>query len=398
MGRTKTKIVPVALNPLDLTDAALRARFGSLPDAELIRTLILTEAGAIRNGAAREERTMRNVWYDHIKPVLSRAGRLGDKTSGGKDVNWEAKLSVYLTELVRAGETSYAELRIVDGSRQRRAAAEIVRQVATVRLVGGHYPWLVIFSEKDTIWGEIETLAGLYGVSAISGGGEPANACTADMVRAILASDAYHGEDLVLLTLTDYDPSGYIIAGAQHTQLQESVGDGCTVYHERLGLTPDQLTRAERDAKAYKPKEKGLEDWLTATGGVDGRPLGLELDALPLSRLRAMFAAGIERYIDLGPRRADLREAFLELLAWDLLRPQVEAQKAAMVAAVKRNGLWARIQQTALPDNLFRLAAGAGWDAIDPTAAFYADGRTLFDCAADVRAAMATAWADAERL
>jgi len=389
MGRAKTKISTVETNPLDMTDAALQALFGDVPDSDLMRTLILTEAHAIRNGAERERRTMRNFWYDHVKPVLSRAGRLGDKTSGGKDVDWPAKLSVYLTELVRAGETSYSELRIVDGSRQRRPAADIVRQVATVRLVGGHYPWVIIFTEKDTIWGELETLASLYGVSAISGGGQPSAACTADIVRAIFESEAYDGEDLILLTLTDYDPSGYSIARNQFSQLQEATGDRCQVWHERLGLAPGQLSRAERDAKAYTPKPEGFAAWYAETGGVDGRPLGLELDALPISRLRAMFAEGIERHIDLTPRRADLQEAFLELLAWELLRDRVEARKAWMIAQVKRNGLWARIQQANLPSNLFALAARAGWETIDPTAPFYADGGYLFDCAAEVRAVMA---------
>ena len=181
--------------------------------------------------------------------------------------------------------------------------------------------------------------------------------------------------------------SGYSIAESQYTQLQETAGDGCEVRHIRLGLTPDQLTRAERDAKAYTPKDDGFAAWYAETGGVDGRPLGLELDALPLSRLRAMFAAGIERHIDLAPRRADLREAFLELLAWELLRPQVEARKAAMIARVKSNGLWAHIRQTALPGDLFAMAARAGWDSIDPVTNLYGD-TFLFDCAAEVRAVM----------
>ena len=62
-----------------------------------------------------------------------------------------------------------------------------------MQLVGGHYPWLILFTEKDTIWGELESLASLYGVSAISGGGQPSAACTADIVRLILASEAYRG-------------------------------------------------------------------------------------------------------------------------------------------------------------------------------------------------------------
>lgn len=393
MGRIRAEILQVQTNPLDLTDAQLRTMFGTMPDSDLMRCLIMTEVEAIRGGAIREaRRTMRNVWYDHIKPVLSRAGRLDDRTSGGKEVDWPGKLSKYLAELVRAGETTYAELRIVDGSRQRRPATGVTLTIpiAKVRLVGAHYPWLILFTEKDTIWEELDNLASLYGVSAISGGGEPSAACTENIVDVILSSDAYHGEALTLLSLTDYDPAGYNIADSQYIQLQEMAGDRCAVRHDRLGLTPDQLTPAERAAKAYTPKEKGLAAWLQETGGVDGQPLGLELDALGFRELRSMFAVGIERYIDLAARRRDLRTAFVELLAWELLAPEVAAKKAAMIAQVESSGLGARIRNTDLPGNLFALAARAGWDSINPTEAFWDDGTMIFDCADDVRKVMAS--------
>ena len=272
-------------------------------------------------------------------------------------------------------------------SRQRRPAADVARTMASVRLVGGHYPWLILFTEKDTIWNELEGLASLYGVSAISGGGQPAAACTADIVRQILASEAYNGEALTLLTLTDYDPSGDSIAKNQYVQLGEAAAGACEVRHDRLGLTPEQLTREERDAKAYTPKRAGFAKWYRKTGGVDGRPLGLELDALPLSRLRAMFAAGIEQYIDLAPRRGDLRDSLLELVAWDLLRPDMEERKAAMIAQVKSNGLWERVRLADIPGDLFSEAARMGWRSIDPVATTYG-GMPLFDCVDALREAM----------
>ena len=383
------KIPHVARDPLGMTDGELRAQFGRADKADVLRSLILAERDAIRAGAVREDRTLRNFWYDHIKPVLSRAGRLAETTKGPKaqDVDWDGLLSKYLASLVRKGETSYAELRIVDGSRQRQPATAIAHTVADVRLVGAHYPWVILFTEKDTIWPEVENLASLYGVSAISGGGQPAAACTADVVRQILACDAYDGQDLILLSLTDYDPFGFKIADSQRAQLQELAG-AVAVRHDRLGLNPVQLSRAERDAKAYTPKDAGLAEWYAETGGVDGRPLGLELDALPFSRLRAIFADGIERRVDLSQRRNDLRESFLELLAWDLLRPGVEVRKRNMVAAAKANGLWERIKETSIPDGLFSAAAAAGWNSINPAVASYR-GKPLFDCADEVLRVMA---------
>ncbi len=376
-------------DPLRLSDAELRAVFGPMTAADLMRTLILSEAHDIRNGAERETRTLRKLWYDLIKPVLSRSGRLNDKTSGGKDVDWDGLLSRYLVEQVRAGAVSYEELRIIDGSRQRRTATGVTRPVLSVQLVGGHYPWVILFTEKDTIWGEVESLATLYGVSAISGGGQPAATCTADIVRQIVESRAFQDypdeyyPPLTLLSLTDYDPAGYSIAESQAQQIRE-VSGRYQVRHERIGLTPDQVTPEQREANAYTPKGAGLREWYAETGGVDGLPLGLELDALPLSRLRQMFAEAIEAHVDLEPRRDDLRAALVELIAWETLRPEVERRKRELIALVQRDGLGERIANTEIPDNLFTAAARAGWSTIDPVATSVG-GVPLFDCIDEVR-------------
>ena len=142
----------------------------------------------------------------------------------------------------------------------------------------------------------------------------------------------------------------------------------------------------------YKPKEIGLSEWYTETGGVDGEPLGLELDALPLSRLRSMFAEGIERYVDLGQRQNDLRQAIPELLAWEVLTPHIEALRRAILAEVRANGGWQAVQDTAIPGDLFRRAAENGWDSIDPTE-ISIGGEPLFACEDAVRATMAEALA-----
>lgn len=375
------KFVQLQKHPGDMTADELQAALAGLPDSQVMRSLLIAEVEAIRNDAERETRTMRNLWYSLVKPALSRAGLLNKTTSGARPVAWDGLLSKYLAELVRAGETSYEELRIVDGSRQRQVAVSITRPVASVQLVGAHFPWVILFTEKDTIWGDVAALASLYGVSAISGGGQPSNACTENTVKAVTRSKAYQGQAFTVLSLTDYDPAGYSIANAQFVQVQETAAR-YEVVHERLGLLPDQLTPEERLRNAYEPKDKGLEDWYAETGGVDGEPLGLELDALPLSRLRGMFADGIERHIDLDKRRADLRLAFLDLVACELLRPTFDAERATLQKFVLESELGGAIQSTRIPDSLFKRAAIAGIDAIDPL------GLDLFGCAEEVRGMM----------
>jgi len=365
-------------SPIDeMTTQEIKTWLDGLADSEIVRSILMAEIQEVRTGAPREERTLRGLWYDLVKPVLSRAGILNQKTSGGKPVPWDRKLSEYLAELIRAGEASYEELRIIDGSRQRQAARNLSATVANVQMVGGHYPWLILFTEKDTIWTRVQSLADLYGVSAISGSGQPSFACSENMVREIIRSDAFQNaqpEEITVISLTDYDPAGYEISEAQFQQVLDVVralpagelGSLKTVNHDRIGVEPYQLTREELEQKSYEPKDKGLRKWYSETGGINGHPLGLELDALPLSRLRRMFAEAIEARIDIAPRKQDLQEAFIELLAWDLVMPEVNKRIETMIDAVKSNGLWSAIQETKIPSDLFLQAAMGGDPWIAP--------------------------------
>ena len=169
------------------------------------------------------------------------------------------------------------------------------------------------------------------------------------------------------MSLTDYDPAGYSIARSFFAQVQESLrGLGIEAYHKRLGLEPWQLTQEELAQNVYEPKETGLEEWLEETGGVNGQPLGLELDALPIDRLRLMFAEGIEGEIDLWQRKQDLTRAAVDLIACELLLPAFEARRRGLLAAAERAGLMAHLEDTGLPDNLFQQAALSGMDSINP--------------------------------
>lgn len=363
------KYIRLSQHPGNMSPEQLQAELAGVDDSKLMRSLLLAELEAIRAGEERPIRTMRNLWYTLIKPALSRLGRLNELTSGGKAKAWDKKLSVILGELVKAGETTYEELSIIDGSRQRQEARPVSQPVATVALTGAHYPHIILCSEKDTIYPIIRQVAQLYGVSCYSGGGQPSGAATENLVLEIIRSSAYRRspQPLLVLSLTDYDPAGYSIANSFFVQVQESLrGQGIRAEHIRLGLLPWQLTQEELLQNAYEPKDKGLEEWLQETGGIGGEPLGLELDALPIDRLRLMFVEEVERQIDLRQREQDLREAVVDLLACELLLPDFEAKRRALLAAARQAGLMEHLQQSPLPEALFKRAALAGMSTIDP--------------------------------
>ena len=366
------KYVVLADHPSGMTAEDLRAALGRQNDTQLVRSLIMAELAYIRAYDPRPIRTMRGLWYALIKPALSRLGRLNAKTKGGKGKDWDKTLSRALGELVSMGVTTYEEMSIVDGSRLKQTAVTITQPVIRVPVTGAHYPQVVICSEKDTIYTVIRQVAELYGVSCYSGGGQPSKAATENLVLDIVRSQAFTPDSgITVLSLTDYDPSGYSIANTFFAQVAESVTGldyDFPIQHKRLGLEPDQLTPDELAQNVYELKDTGKEKaaWYALTGGVNGQPVGLELDALPIDRIRRMFADGIEREIDLAQRQHDLREAALDLLACEIIMPSFNSLRRALLAAAKQSPAWVGIQAARIPDDLFREAAVQGENSINP--------------------------------
>ncbi|MCJ7445330.1 MAG: hypothetical protein MUO26_12545 [Methanotrichaceae archaeon] len=399
MAKKKPKYQELMLpdRPDRMSDADLKAaldRFDT--DVDKMRSLILAEIlDIIARGGQRDQRTLRGFWYASIKSALSRTGLLNKKTSKGNPIEWDAKLSAELEDMVSSKLTSYEELHIIDGSRQRSPAVSMTNTVAKTEWVGAHYPWVIIFTEKDTIWPVLKSVAELYGVSVISGGGEPAASCTEDILKQIVRSKAFKEQfpgTIYLLGLTDYDPYGYHIFNAQYEQIKrlfpmsEIDANKIKEIHfitNRIGVHPKHIPPEEIALKTYTPKPAGLEEWLKRTGGVYGKPLGIELDVLPVQQMRQLFAEAIEGLISLDERREDLRQAFLEELAWETLMPDIETKKDRLSEAVKSSQVWSTIQDTPLPNEIFRNAAMAGSNVVNPL--------NVFDCGDEVRAVMSHA-------
>lgn len=248
-----------------------------------------------------------------IKSALSRTGLLNKMTSKGNGKDWAAVLSEQLEAMVSDRVTSYEELKIIDGSRQRSVASSVTNTVARIQWVGPHYPWVIIFTEKDTIWPVLSSIAQLYGISFISGGGMPAASCTEDIIKQIVRFEAFKQNfpgTIHLLGISDYDPSGYDIFKAQAEQIKRffpvnEYRSKTSISFTRLGVYPSQIPPAELGVKTFSPPakspgaKKALTEWVKQTGGVNGEALGIELDSLPVHAIREMLADAIEKCISL---------------------------------------------------------------------------------------------------
>lgn len=375
------RCVDLPKSPLEMDREEIKLHLEGQSWAILMRSLLVYEIGRVREakkgGETIESRTLRSLWYTLVKPSLDKLGALEKSyfTSErvkqkdiGKVPDWDGLMSKYLVQLVDDRWTSYEELAIIDGSRQRRPPRKQSLSVRSVETVGVHHPNLVLFTEKDTIYGIVESIAALYGISVLSGSGKPSYAATENLIRKMIGHPKFQvGCDITILTLTDYDPSGYIISTAvvkQMAKVSATLPKVGKVAYRRLGLEPEQLTPEELAKNTYTPAPAGLKKWFEETGGVNDKPLGLELDALPISRIRDLFVDGLQAVIG-GEEEyhRDLARALVDLLIWEGMAPQIEEM---------RNFLFMEIEAAALanslrcPADIMAQFARAGAGHIDP--------------------------------
>lgn len=382
MGNDLPNFIPLPTNPLDIQRHVLQTIWDGATWSQVMRSILMYEINRVQSlrdrGESIEPRTLRSLWYTLVKPALDKWGALDPmfynegRVKNVKDLykipDWDKLMSKYLAELVRLGVTTYEELGIIDGSRQREAPHGTVIRVNDVDIIGVHYPNVLLFTEKDTIYPIIENIASIYGVGVLSGSGKPSFAATENLINKMTRHSKFRpGDNIYVLTLTDYDPSGYIISDSQVQQITEVVAanpDVGEVVYQRLGIVPEQLSATELRQNVYTPARSGLEKWFEETGGVNGEPLGIELDALPVSRIREMFVDGIEQVIPSeAPYHQDLAEAFVDLLIWEALEDRIKELREKLFEQVDGEAIVGRLR---CPSDTLAKFARLGANYINP--------------------------------
>ena len=337
----------------------LRRTLGGLKISELMRTIILNEKEFL---AVDYNRSLRGFWYATVKPALDKLGRLSPADQTEEELTrWDAKLSLYMADLVRDGLLTYRDLNIIDTSRQRANPAAHYRikpmDVYGYQVNIAPYPNIILCTEKDTVYSIIADLARLFGLSCISGKGQNALGAMEDLIRGMGEAA---GEGIEILTMTDYDPSGYYIADTfqkQARDLLRALGyEWADVSTRRIGITPDQLTAEEIEANKYTPKLANRAKWFKQTGGIGGQPQGLELDALPPDRIRDIFVTSLKNYIDPENYKAFIKRAYIQQV--------ILKEMAGIIRDIERGAIAQEADNITLKDfNLFDLAL-EGFDFI----------------------------------
>ena len=187
------------------------------------------------------------------------------------------------TFVVELGLWRYGDLDLVDERWDQRVLGD------------GRCPHVLVYAEKTGFMRIIKRAVRDHGVNGVALGGFPSYLST-EYLAATLHERWPQLRDLVLVAITDHDPSGADIQRAFADQLAHH--DFTISAHHSL-IRPDVFEPRERELLHFHVggRRSRIDRWLDAGGGLDGQPLGMEADALPKRRLRALIADTLRPYL-----------------------------------------------------------------------------------------------------
>lgn len=214
---------------------------------------------------------IRTFWYQWVKPVLSHLPDYGD----AKTDPYEAVIGTFTHLVLDLKLFRYADFDFTDENWENRR-------------IGTSRPEVLVFAEKAGWIRFLRELHEEWGVSVLALKGLP-SALTSEYTASHITSAIKSERPIRLIGIVDYDPAGDIVANSFRAQLK---GVGLARSTLTTIIHPKHYTRDE--IKIFKfplpKKEKTkLNAWLRKTGGIDGKPYGLESESMPLERVKALI-------------------------------------------------------------------------------------------------------------
>lgn len=221
---------------------------------------------------------LRSLWYSDVKPVLSRAGALRDTDAG------YSLLSDLLVHLVNQKLLSYRSFDFTDERYDDRRIGKQRRNVFLVAEKRGHWRWLKRMQKS-------------HEVTIIALGGQPSLMSTEYFVAELKKAKINLTKTLPMFTVVDYDPAGESIAQSFIRQLK------CfgVKKMKRIDLIkPSYMTKEQVELSCYRLSGEKREKaqaarWVELTGGVKGKPYGIQADAMPTEQLTEVFEKNLKK-------------------------------------------------------------------------------------------------------
>lgn len=212
----------------------------------------------IKNGG-----NVRSLWY-YVKKVVQDHPRVFKVK---KDM--DSLFSKQLTAMVRAGLLSYKDLNITDDR-------ESFRRLAP--LYGN--PHIILLGEKFSFLSKLIEVALQYGITIQCTKGMPSFVMADTMITEMAAAGYDMSQEFIILTFTDFDPTGWNIGNtfARHLKQlgiknirqfnQYPTPRDCLDVVCPHELPPDFLERARNTIKTKLKRAALTRKWAIATGGL----------------------------------------------------------------------------------------------------------------------------------
>lgn len=255
---------------------SFKTKGGKINVTLLLKNLIWQTYTWIKQGKLPAiDGNIRSFWYRSVKLIFS---RLGFKLTGTRYT--EAVYDTFVEMVTKLRLFHYADFGFVD-------------ERGHARVTGKNNGNLILFVEKDGLFGLVRKLALKYDATGIALGGFPSYLTTEFFVNDLVNLGIR--DNIRLFSMVDYDPSGYWIEREFTQQLKDF---GLEVVSVSSLVNPDELSSELVEVCKYKLKQEAkTSNWLKITGGISGEAFGLEADALEYSRLKGTYEKAVEPYL-----------------------------------------------------------------------------------------------------
>ena len=268
-----------------LTLEEIEAHFGAKSSGRIIvshviKSVIWQAQTKIRAGEARGvDGNLRSFFYQWVKPVMA---KIPGALEAARDP-YDTMLDVFAEMIGDYKLFTYADLDLSDENWEHRR-------------LGSQRPDVIVFAEKVGFWRWLKRIQKVWPVTVVALGGMPSLLSSEYLLRDLHDVVDVNMTTLTLLSVVDWDPSGWQIERAFARQL-ERVG-ASTVSLTTL-VTPTLYSEQDRAIYRYPlPRKQDTKNrkWLQATGGLDGQGFGLESDAVDKALLTTQLVEHLQAF------------------------------------------------------------------------------------------------------
>jgi len=265
-----------------LDSRALRRAFGAKKSRRIILTKLMKSIiwQAYERIQSKEDPpfvgNLRTFWYQYTKPVLA---HISDDDHAKTDP-YTVMIRCFQAMVMEDKFFKYKDFDFTDENWENRR-------------IGEERPELLIFSEKTGWFRLLRRWHERWSVSVLALGGFPSALSSEYTVEYL--KPRIGRKKVRLIGIVDYDPSGAQIAVSFAEQLRSC---GLRVHSPKLLIHPEHYSQQEIDIYSFplpKNQRKKTENWMNDTGGVNGKPFGLESESMPHSRIESLLEKHIKK-------------------------------------------------------------------------------------------------------